>query len=61
MFKNTLEQMTQAGYQFIGMDHFAKADNELAIAQNEGKLHRNFQGYTTVSYTHLTLPTILLV
>ena len=47
MFKNTLEQMTQAGYQFIGMDHFAKADNELAIAQNEGKLHRNFQGYTT--------------
>ena len=47
MFKNTLEQMTQAGYQFIGMDHFAKADNELAIAQNEGQLHRNFQGYTT--------------
>ncbi|KTF19086.1 oxygen-independent coproporphyrinogen III oxidase [Pseudoalteromonas sp. 10-33] len=47
MFKNTLEQMTQAGYQFIGMDHFAKADNELAVAQNEGKLHRNFQGYTT--------------
>lgn len=47
MFKNTLEQMTQAGYQFIGMDHFAKADNELAIAQNEGELHRNFQGYTT--------------
>jgi len=29
------------------MDHFAKADNELAIAQNEGELHRNFQGYTT--------------
>lgn len=47
MFKNTLEQMTQAGYQFIGMDHFAKTDNELAVAQNEGKLHRNFQGYTT--------------
>ncbi|KAF7779190.1 oxygen-independent coproporphyrinogen III oxidase [Pseudoalteromonas marina] len=47
MFKNTLEQMTQAGYKFIGMDHFAKADNELAIAQNEGQLHRNFQGYTT--------------
>jgi len=47
MFKNTLEQMTQAGYQFIGMDHFAKSDNELAVAQNKGKLHRNFQGYTT--------------
>lgn len=47
MFKNTLAQMTQAGYQFIGMDHFAKVDNELAIAQNSGQLHRNFQGYTT--------------
>ena len=47
MFKNTLEQMTLAGYQFIGMDHFAKTDNELAIAQNKGQLHRNFQGYTT--------------
>jgi len=47
MFKNTLAQMTFAGYQFIGMDHFAKADNELAVAQNKGQLHRNFQGYTT--------------
>lgn len=47
MFKNTLAQMTQAGYQFIGMDHFAKKTDELAIAQREGKLHRNFQGYTT--------------
>ncbi|MEJ6475744.1 oxygen-independent coproporphyrinogen III oxidase [Pseudoalteromonas piscicida] len=47
IFKQTLEQMTAAGYQFIGMDHFAKTDDELAIAQNEGHLHRNFQGYTT--------------
>ncbi|MGO2013180.1 oxygen-independent coproporphyrinogen III oxidase [Pseudoalteromonas sp.] len=47
MFKNTLAQMIQAGYQFIGMDHFAKADNELAIEQNSQQLHRNFQGYTT--------------
>ena len=47
MFKNTLAQMTQAGYQFIGMDHFAKVDNELAQAQNALQLHRNFQGYTT--------------
>tara|TARA_Y100000034_G_scaffold136605_1_gene214091 strand:- start:71 stop:1444 length:1374 start_codon:yes stop_codon:yes gene_type:complete len=47
MFKNTLEQMLAAGYQFIGMDHFARKDNELAIAQNAGQLHRNFQGYTT--------------
>ena len=34
-------------YQFIGMDHFARPDDELAVAQREGKLHRNFQGYTT--------------
>lgn len=47
IFKQTLEQMTSAGYQFIGMDHFAKKDDELAMAQNEGHLHRNFQGYTT--------------
>ncbi|WP_440054406.1 oxygen-independent coproporphyrinogen III oxidase [Pseudoalteromonas sp. T1lg65] len=47
IFKQTLEQMTTAGYQFIGMDHFAKHDDELAIAQREGHLHRNFQGYTT--------------
>ncbi|MFC0119346.1 oxygen-independent coproporphyrinogen III oxidase [Pseudoalteromonas xiamenensis] len=47
IFKQTLQQMTHAGYQFIGMDHFAKKEDELAIAQNEGHLHRNFQGYTT--------------
>ncbi|TMP47371.1 oxygen-independent coproporphyrinogen III oxidase [Pseudoalteromonas citrea] len=47
IFKNTLLQMNEAGYQFIGMDHFAKKTDELAIAQNTGKLHRNFQGYTT--------------
>ena len=47
MFKNTLEQMSDAGYQFIGMDHFAKTTNELAVAQNSQQLHRNFQGYTT--------------
>lgn len=36
-----------AGYQYIGMDHFAKPDDELAIAQRNRTLHRNFQGYTT--------------
>lgn len=35
------------GYQFIGMDHFARPEDELAIAQRQGQLHRNFQGYTT--------------
>lgn len=36
-----------AGYQSIGMDHFARADDELAVAQREGRMQRNFQGYTT--------------
>jgi oxygen-independent coproporphyrinogen-3 oxidase len=43
----TIEQLQAENYLFIGMDHFAKPDDELAIAQREGKLHRNFQGYTT--------------
>ena len=43
----TIEELTANGYVFIGMDHFAKPDDELAIAQREGDLHRNFQGYTT--------------
>jgi len=34
-----------AGYMYLGLDHFARADDELAIAQREGRLHRNFQGY----------------
>ncbi len=43
------QQLTAAGYVYIGMDHFAKPDDELAIAQREGKLYRNFQGYSTHS------------
>ncbi len=43
----TIEKLTGAGYVFIGFDHFAKPDDELAIAQRKGTLHRNFQGYTT--------------
>ncbi len=39
--------LEQAGYVYIGMDHFAKPDDELARAQREGQLHRNFQGYST--------------
>jgi oxygen-independent coproporphyrinogen-3 oxidase len=42
-----IERFQSAGYQYIGMDHFAKPDDELAVAQREGKLWRNFQGYTT--------------
>ncbi len=47
MFKQTLAQMNAAGYTNIGMDHFAKENDSLAIAQQKGQLHRNFQGYTT--------------
>ena len=47
ILSNTIERLAEAGYVFIGMDHFAKPDDELAIAQKEGKLHRNFQGYST--------------
>jgi len=43
------KKLTEAGYVYIGMDHFAKPDDELAIAQREGKLYRNFQGYSTHS------------
>lgn len=42
-----IHSMTAAGYVYIGMDHFAKPDDELAIAQRQGRLHRNFQGYST--------------
>ena len=47
ILQDTIATLTDAGYQFIGMDHFAQPDDELAVAQREGVLHRNFQGYTT--------------
>ncbi len=40
-------RLTRAGYLYIGMDHFAKRDDELAVAQSQGRLQRNFQGYST--------------
>jgi oxygen-independent coproporphyrinogen-3 oxidase len=47
MLQETIEYLTSQGYVYIGMDHFAKPDDELAQAQRNGVLHRNFQGYTT--------------
>lgn len=47
ILKNTIEMLTDAGYEFIGMDHFAKPKDELSIALEEKKLYRNFQGYST--------------
>ncbi|MGO1750611.1 MAG: oxygen-independent coproporphyrinogen III oxidase [Marinobacter sp.] len=46
---NTINRLLEAGYEYIGMDHFAKPDDSLAVAQRAGRLHRNFQGYTTHS------------
>src|SRR5262249_49087172 len=47
IFRAGLEHFLNAGYQYIGMDHFARPNDELAVAQRERTLHRNFQGYTT--------------
>jgi oxygen-independent coproporphyrinogen III oxidase len=43
----TIAQLTESGYIYIGMDHFARPDDELALAQQAGTLYRNFQGYST--------------
>lgn len=53
ILQETIMQLTEAGYCYIGMDHFALYDDELAYAQEEGSLHRNFQGYTTHGYCDL--------
>jgi oxygen-independent coproporphyrinogen-3 oxidase len=47
ILQQTVGMLTDAGYVYIGMDHFARPDDELAIAQESGTLHRNFQGYST--------------
>ncbi len=49
IFKLCIERLTAEDYQYIGMDHFALPEDELAIAQREGTLQRNFQGYSTFS------------
>jgi oxygen-independent coproporphyrinogen-3 oxidase len=47
LLKLTIEKLTSEGYIYIGMDHFARADDELAVAQRKKTLQRNFQGYST--------------
>ena len=47
LLKMTIERLTSEGYVYIGMDHFARADDELAVAQRQKTLQRNFQGYST--------------
>jgi oxygen-independent coproporphyrinogen-3 oxidase len=43
----TIDKLSAAGYVYVGMDHFAKPDDELVLAQEDGTLYRNFQGYST--------------
>ncbi len=47
IFRNGLLKFLEAGYLYIGMDHFSKENDELAVSQRNRTLHRNFQGYTT--------------
>jgi oxygen-independent coproporphyrinogen-3 oxidase len=48
LFGIARERFLAAGYEPIGMDHFARPDDELAVARREGRLRRNFQGYTVI-------------
>ncbi|HPF59280.1 MAG TPA: oxygen-independent coproporphyrinogen III oxidase [Candidatus Competibacteraceae bacterium] len=47
ILQTVIDRLTAAGYVYIGMDHFAKPEDELARAQQAGTLYRNFQGYST--------------
>ena len=47
MLSRSLEALMNAGYVYVGMDHFALPDDALAVAKRQGRLHRNFQGYST--------------
>jgi oxygen-independent coproporphyrinogen-3 oxidase len=47
ILENTISRLTDAGYVYIGMDHFALPDDELVLARRDGTLQRNFQGYST--------------
>jgi oxygen-independent coproporphyrinogen III oxidase len=53
MLKMIVETLTAAGYVYIGMDHFAKKDDELTLAQKNKTLQRNFQGYSTWAGTDI--------
>ncbi|RZA30457.1 MAG: oxygen-independent coproporphyrinogen III oxidase, partial [Lysobacteraceae bacterium] len=53
MLQLCIERLCAAGYVYIGMDHFARPEDDLAVAQRQGRLHRNFQGYSTHADTDL--------
>jgi oxygen-independent coproporphyrinogen III oxidase len=53
LFQLSIDMFADAGYDWIGIDHFAKRDDELAVARRERRLHRNFMGYTTKPAPHM--------
>ncbi len=53
LYQLAVERFTAAGYVWVGLDHFARPDDELAVAAAEGRLHRDFMGYTTRQSRHL--------
>lgn len=53
IIRDSIQRLQQAGYLYVGMDHFAKPGDELATALEEGTLQRNFQGYSTMSETDM--------
>ncbi len=52
LFMLSIDMFTEAGYDWVGMDHFAKSDDELSVAARERRLHRNFMGYTLKPAPH---------
>jgi oxygen-independent coproporphyrinogen-3 oxidase len=53
LFLDAINRLTSAGYEHVGMDHFARPSDPLVVARDNGTLHRNFQGYTTHAETDL--------
>jgi oxygen-independent coproporphyrinogen-3 oxidase len=53
LFRLAVQGFTAAGYDWIGLDHFSRQDDTLAAAWRDGRLHRNFNGYTTMPADHL--------
>ena len=53
LFRDSVRRFTDSGYRWIGIDHFARPEDSLALAADAGRLHRNFMGYTTRSGENL--------
>jgi oxygen-independent coproporphyrinogen III oxidase len=53
LFHDAVQRLVQAGYVWLGFDHFARPNDPLAVAERHGQLHRNFMGYTTRDGEHL--------